>query len=457
MSCNEIAIRVDGLGKRYEIYDAPHDRLKQFVIPRLRQFSGLGGKDFFREYWALKSASFEVKKGESIGIVGRNGSGKSTLLQLIVGTLSPTTGSVETQGRIAALLELGSGFNPDYSGRENAYLNGALLGLGREEMDELMPEIAKFAGIGEFFDQPVKQYSSGMVVRVAFAVQAQVNPDILIVDEALAVGDAVFQHKCARRIHELRERGTTLLFVSHDPSAVATFCDRGLLLHQGDQVALGGAKEIVELYLARVKQELHVNAAGAAAEEVNEPIVSSFLDFIPGVLGSHPDGIDLRYIDARIGTGEGRIDHVNLFDQLGHLPLVHACTGDPFRLRVLLSAKNDISHPVLCYRIDTLRGIQLTGGTSSYDKFALPPMRRGDKMEIDIEVILPFKESPYSLALYLNNIPPGLPTLTLDGLETAAHINVVAGNNMPSNYLVETKRTWHVASLKPFNNDSPLE
>lgn len=443
MSSNEIAIRVAGLGKRYEIYDAPHDRLKQFFIPRLRRFSGLGPRNFYREHWALKDVSFEVRKGESIGIVGANGSGKSTLLQLIVGTLSATTGFVETRGRIAALLELGSGFNPDYTGRENAYLNGALLGLSREEMDELMPEIAKFAGIGDFFDQPVKQYSSGMVVRVAFAVQAQVNPDILIVDEALAVGDAVFQHKCARRIHELRERGTTLLFVSHDPGAVATFCDRGLLLHEGVQLALGSAKEIVELYLARVKQELYVSADAA---EVAEAGVSSFLENIPHALGSNPNGIDLRHVESRIGTGEGRVEHINLFDRSGRLPLAQARTGESFRFRVRLRANKSISHPVLCYRIDTLRGIQLTGSTSNHDKCVLPSMLAGEEMEVDIETALPFKENTYSLALYLNNIPPSLPALTLDGLETAAHIEVVASEKIQPIYLVDTVRNWHLSN-----------
>ena len=440
MFSNEIAVRAEGLGKRFEIYDAPRDWLKQFTISRLRRLSGLRAKNFFREHWALKDVSFEVKKGESLGIVGRNGSGKSTLLQLIVGTLSSTTGHVETQGRIAALLELGSGFNPDYTGRENAYLNGALLGLTREEMDELMPEIAKFSGIGDFFDQPVKQYSSGMVVRVAFAVQAQVNPDILIVDEALAVGDAVFQHKCARRIHELRERGTTLLFVSHDPGAVATFCDRGLLLNQGAQLALGSAKEIVELYLARVKQELYVSTEAA---EAIEPRVSSFLDNVPDMLGSNQNGIDLRHIGARIGSGEGRIEHINLFDLSGRLPLAQARTGEPLRFRVRLRARKNISHPALCYRIDTLRGIQLTGSTSTHDKCVLPSMRAGEEMEVDIETALPFKENIYSLALYLNDIPPSLPALTLDGLETAAHIEVVGGERTQPIYMVDTMRNWH--------------
>ncbi len=443
MSSSDIAIRVEGVSMRYELYDAPRDQLKQFILPRLQRMAGLESKQYFREFWALKNISFEIKKGESVGIVGRNGSGKSTLLQIITGTLSPTAGTVATHGRIAALLELGSGFNPDFTGRENVYLSGALLGLSSEEMGELMPGIAKFAGIGDYFDQPVKQYSSGMVVRVAFAVQAQVNPDVLIIDEALAVGDAVFQHKCARRIHELRERGTTLLFVSHDPGAVATFCDRALLLHQGEQIALGGAKEIIELYLARVKQDLYVSGDMELAPETQ---VASFLDYVPCVLGSNPEGIDISHVGARIGTGDGRITYVNLFDQHGQVPIAKICSGESFRFRVRLLAHEAISHPVLCYRIDTLRGIQLTGSTSMHDKVALPAMTAGQELDVDIETMLPLRSNTYSLALYLNNIPPGLPVLTLDGLETAAHIDLKEVHGITPIYIFDTARNWRVCS-----------
>jgi len=441
MSSDDIAIRVEGLGKCYEIYDNPRDRLKQFILPRARGLAGLVPRDYFRPFWALRNTSFEVKKGESLGIVGKNGSGKSTLLQLITGTLAPTVGSIETHGRIAALLELGSGFNPDFSGRENAYMNGALLGLDREEMDDLMPEIARFAGIGDFFDQPVKQYSSGMVVRVAFAVQAQVNPDILIVDEALAVGDAVFQHKCARRIHELRECGTTLLFVSHDPGAVATFCDEGLLLHQGEQIALGSAKEIVELYLARVKQEVYVNPDTYTA---TAPQAATFIDHTPSILGSSIEGVDISYVAARIGTGDGRIVHVNIFDADGQAPVSRICSGEAFRLRVRIQADKAISHPVLAYRIDTLRGIHLTGSTSRHDDFTVPPLSAGQELEIDIETELPLMPATYSLALYLNNMPPGLPPVTLDGMETAVHIDIKCGSAVNPLYMLDTDRRWQV-------------
>ena len=202
MSSNDIAISVSNLSKCYQIYDNPRDRLKQFVMPRIRRVAGKPQKQYFREFWALKEVSFDISKGEVVGIIGRNGSGKSTLLQMFCGTLNPTSGNVQTHGRIAALLELGSGFNPEFTGRENVYMNAAVLGLSKDEIDSRYDEIAMFADIGDFIEQPVKTYSSGMVVRLAFAVASCVDPEILVVDEALAVGDSVFQAKCFRRFQQ---------------------------------------------------------------------------------------------------------------------------------------------------------------------------------------------------------------------------------------------------------------
>src|SRR5690349_1239485 len=236
MFSSNIVIQVKNLSKCYHIYSRPQDRLKQSVMPRLQQLVGRAPSRYFREFWALREVSFEVNKGETVGIIGRNGSGKSTLLQLICGTLTPTYGTVTTQGRIAALLELGSGFNPEFSGRENVFLNGAILGLSKEEVDSRFDDIAGFADIGEFIEQPVKIYSSGMVVRLAFAVQAMVDPDILIVDEALAVGDEKFQRKCFARLEELKSKGTSILFVSHSGSQIVELCERALLLEHGKRL-----------------------------------------------------------------------------------------------------------------------------------------------------------------------------------------------------------------------------
>ena len=234
------AIVAKDVGKCYHIYDQPHDRLKQAFFRWKRQY--------YREFWALSGVSFEVRPGEALGIIGRNGSGKSTLLQIIAGTLRPTTGSVEVQGRVAALLELGSGFNPEFTGRENAYMNGSILGLSNDEMNNRIDIIAGFADIGEFFDQPVKTYSSGMLVRLAFAVQVQLQPDLLIIDEALSVGDSLFQKRCFQKLDELRSAGVTLLFVSHDQESVRTLTDQAILLHHGQMRASGAPGDVVLEY-----------------------------------------------------------------------------------------------------------------------------------------------------------------------------------------------------------------
>lgn len=245
---SEIAIKVERLSKCYQIYDHPRDRLKQFVLPRFQRMVRQPPKQYFREFWALKDVSFEVKKGETVGIIGRNGSGKSTLLQMICGTLNPTNGSIQTQGRIAALLELGSGFNPEFSGRENVYMNGTVLGLNRDEIDQRFDDIIAFADIGDFIEQPVKTYSSGMAVRLAFAVAINVDPEILIVDEALSVGDELFQRKCFSRIEAIKTNGATILFVSHSGGTIIELCDRAVLMDAGEKLAVGIPKQIVGRY-----------------------------------------------------------------------------------------------------------------------------------------------------------------------------------------------------------------
>jgi lipopolysaccharide transport system ATP-binding protein len=244
------AIRVQSLSKCYQIYDKPHDRLKQSLYPSLQRLIGKPAKQYHREFWALRDVSFEIKRGETIGIIGRNGSGKSTLLQMICGTLAPTSGTVETNGRVAALLELGSGFNPEFTGRENVYMNGAVLGLTTEEIDERFDAIASFADIGQFIDQPVKTYSNGMSVRLAFAVQSQLDPDILIIDEALSVGDFFFQQKCFSYIRGLCDKGVTLLFVSHDMGTVRDICGRAIYLKEGQSQFVGQTQTAIRQFLA---------------------------------------------------------------------------------------------------------------------------------------------------------------------------------------------------------------
>lgn len=250
MSSNNPVIDVRSLGKRYDIYDNPRDRLKQSVIPKLTRLIGRSGpaRTYHREFWALKDISFQVRPGETLGIIGRNGGGKSTLLQILAGTLAPTLGDVTVKGRVAALLELGSGFNPDFTGRENVLLNARILGLSREQIEANYEEIVAFADIGEFIDQPVKTYSSGMFVRLAFAVQAHINASIVIIDEALAVGDVFFRQKCYARLEEIRASGAAVLLVSHAMTDIEQFCDSAILLEHGEMNFIGDATEAAKRY-----------------------------------------------------------------------------------------------------------------------------------------------------------------------------------------------------------------
>lgn len=245
---SDIAIKVENLSKIYQIYDKPIDRLKQSLFR--------GRRKYYREFAALNNVSFQIRKGETVGIIGKNGSGKSTLLQILAGTLTPTSGSVEVNGRVAALLELGSGFNPEFTGRENVYMNGAILGISKEEMDRRFNEIAEFADIGDFIDQPVKTYSSGMYVRLAFSIAINVDADILIVDEALAVGDIKFQIKCIDKMKEIKNKGTTILFVSHSGEQVKRFCDRAIWLQNGSVRHIGPSSEVVNQYEDSLQLEM---------------------------------------------------------------------------------------------------------------------------------------------------------------------------------------------------------
>jgi teichoic acid transport system ATP-binding protein len=263
---SDIAISVENLTKIYQIYDKPQDRLKQSLWR--------GRKRFYKEFWALRDVSINIEKGQTVGIIGKNGSGKSTLLQLIVGTLQPTSGSINVSGKIAALLELGSGFNPEFTGRENAILNGAIMGLAPQEVQERMPLIEQFAEIGEFMDQPVKLYSSGMFVRLAFACAIHVNPDILIVDEALAVGDMQFQLKCIEKMKAFKREGKTILFVSHDVYSVRNFCDQAIWMMDGKIYMSGDTKSVTDSYQDFMKFGLEGQEAPTIPSETRNNILS---------------------------------------------------------------------------------------------------------------------------------------------------------------------------------------
>jgi len=338
----EVAVAVTGLGKMYRIYDHPVDRLKQMLLGRLR------GRGYGREFWALRDVSFTVRRGETVGIIGLNGSGKSTLLQAIGGVHSCTAGSVEVRGRLAALLELGAGFNPDFTGRENVRVCAAVLGLSPAQIDERFAAIAAFADIGEFLEQPVKTYSSGMFVRLAFAVIAHVDAEILIVDEALAVGDARFTQKCLRFLRDFQQRGT-LLFCSHDLGAIANLCTRAMLLDQGRVTADGEPKAVI----ARYQEFLHVREHG---EAVPAPAIAAPSVDLPrdvrhelidrSTLRTDADIINLRQEATSYGAGGARIVACRLLGVDG-AGLAHAVGGQDVVLEIACVANLDLARPIV--------------------------------------------------------------------------------------------------------------
>jgi lipopolysaccharide transport system ATP-binding protein len=357
MSSDDIAICITNLSKRYEIYDNPRDRLKQFILPRMQKFAGKDATQYFREFWALKDVSIEIKKGETVGIIGRNGSGKSTLLQMICGTLNPTSGSIQTNGRIAALLELGSGFNPEFTGRENVYMNASVLGLNNEEIDTRFNDIVAFADIGDFVEQPVKTYSSGMMVRLAFAVIAHVDADILVVDEALAVGDAFFTQKCMRFLRHFMKTGT-VLFVSHDTGALVNLCSRAVLLSHGQVVEIGSPKDVSEHYLATLYESIQ-DVVGVLADKTNISVgqlqsPDDYHDMRKSLINASNLRNDIEVFQfkpdqAGFGTGDAKIVSVRLLDK-GGAPLLWIVGGEDVILDIRCMAYKDILRPIIGFQ-----------------------------------------------------------------------------------------------------------
>jgi homopolymeric O-antigen transport system ATP-binding protein len=388
MSCDDIAIRVTTLSKRYEIYDAPIDRLKQFLFPRLLRMARSTPKQYFGEFWALQNVSFEVKKGETVGIIGRNGSGKSSLLQMICGTLNPTFGSIETNGRIAALLELGSGFNPEFTGRENVYMNGAVLGLSKDEIDARFEDIVAFADIGEFIEQPVKTYSSGMGLRLAFAVIAYVEADILIIDEALAVGDTFFQQKCMRFLHDFQKHGGSVLFVSHDTSAVVSLCDRAILLAAGSVRYFGDTEQATKLLLEDLYADPSRHGAvdgldNAALQHRSESEDDSDKDRIhvfEGVMGqdTHYVVSEFRSNAERFGKGKATIIDAGFIENANRK--ISALKGGQtvdFFIRV--DIHNPVKHPAFGLMIKNVLGEYVfTEGTDLHFRHHDLLFKKGD-------------------------------------------------------------------------------
>lgn len=416
MSFDHVVIDVKNLSKHYEIYATPRDRLKQILIPSLYRMCAravrlLGGTlnfqppQYFREFWALRDVSFQVKKGETLGIIGRNGSGKSTLLQLICSTLSPTSGDVVTKGRISALLELGSGFNPEYTGRENIYLNGQILGLSQNEIESRYDKIIEFADIGEFIDQPVKTYSSGMVVRLAFAVAINVEPEILIVDEALAVGDMNFQAKCMTALSRIQERGATVLFVSHDIGSVKSLCSRAVYLEGGSVRAIGSSPEVAAMYVRAMREE-----SNAVYQQVIPPVIEVIPDDVENnqeaetlvdctSTSNSSTEFDARVAVFRYGTGGARIVNVELINSEGFVAN-WVDFNEEVKIRIYCELQRDMEFGVAFQIMDekqnnvTESSIRQAGGTRING-------RVGESFLIEFSLRLPLRGGTHSIQAHI--------------------------------------------------------
>ena len=365
------AIEVRGLSKSYPIYDSPLDRLKELLtFNRLR---------FHRDFWALRDLDFEVRRGETFCIIGENGSGKSTLLQLVAGILRPTEGEIKVNGRVSALLELGSGFNPEFTGRDNVFLNGAILGFTTRQIEQKYREIEEFAEIGDFMNQPVKTYSSGMIVRLAFAVAIHVDPEILLVDEALAVGDIYFRQRCMRKVHELRSRGVTILFVSHSMGDVKAIGDRALWLDQGRIRELGPADAVVAKYLAAMVEKdsayLQLKKRPERDRTAGRIVAPEIVDRIPN-------------IDHRYGDGRAEVLGIAVLDEYGR-PLQLLEPNSRIVVRISVRAKEEIPMPIVGFMLRNHLGIDFSGTNTAREGVELPPMLPGDIYTVDFHVDLP--------------------------------------------------------------------
>lgn len=366
---SEVAISVENITKCYELYRKPHQRLLQLLAGHRRRY--------YQEFWALKGISFTVNKGETLGIMGRNGGGKSTLLQIIAGTLTPTAGQVTVNGRLAALLELGAGFNPEFSGRENVYLNGAILGFSREQMAAKFADIETFADIGDHIDQPVKTYSSGMYVRLAFAVQACVEPDVLIVDEALSVGDEKFQRKCFDYIDTLRRRGCAILIVTHSTATVEKFCQRAVLLHKGELHGVGPAKEMVDQYHALLYSD-----------------EQTYLRYLNGAAGGNAMQTDAK----NAGGARALISSWQVLDQQG-LPVEIFRTNDVIRIRYCIEVLAPLSEVQAGLLLRTVEGVPVFGTSTLYHQLNYQGAAAGQQLQAEFELELKLCEGTYFVTL----------------------------------------------------------
>ena len=433
----EYAIDVRDVTKIYKLYDKPIDRLKESLNPLHR--------NYHRDFYALNHISFQVKKGETVGIIETNGSGKSTILKIITGVLTPTTGTVQVDGVISALLELGAGFNMDYTGIENIYMNGTMMGFSRKEMDEKLQDILDFADIGDFVYQPVKTYSSGMFVRLAFALAINVDPEILIVDEALSVGDVFFQAKCYRRMEEIRKSGTTILMVTHDMGSIIKYCDKVVLLNRGEFVAEGAPGRMVDLYkkilagqMESLKEELEEmndfsgdSVSGGGALEDKE-----FKKEETRGGGLMKDKIAVNANRTEYGDGRAEIFDFGLEDQRGNLSNL-ILKGEMFTIREKIRFFADIKAPIFTYTIKDKKGTSLTGTNTMYEGADIKPVKNGDVYEVSFTQKMTLQGGEYLLSMSCTGFE-GEEHVVYHRLYDVASITVISNKNTVGVYDMES-------------------
>ena len=431
----EYAIDVRDVTKIYKLYDKPIDRLKEALNPF--------HKNYHRDFYALSHISFQVKKGETVGIIGTNGSGKSTILKIITGVLTPTTGTAKVDGVISALLELGAGFNMDYTGIENIYMNGTMMGFSRKEMDGKLQDILDFADIGDFVYQPVKTYSSGMFVRLAFALAINVDPEILIVDEALSVGDVFFQAKCYRRMEEIRKNGTTILMVTHDMGSIIKYCDRVVLLNKGEFVAEGAPGRMVDMY-----KKILAGQMDSLKEELEE--MNDFSgDSVSGGLedkvfkkeethggGLMKDKIAVNANRTEYGDGRAEIFDFGLEDQRGNLSNL-ILKGEMFTIREKIRFYADIKAPIFTYTIKDKKGTSLTGTNTMYEGADIKPVKNGDMYEVSFTQKMTLQGGEYLLSMSCTGFE-GEEHVVYHRLYDVASITVISNKNTVGVYDMES-------------------
>ena len=421
------AITVKDVTKIYKLYEKPVDRLKESLNP--------AHKEYHRKFYALNNISFEVKKGETVGIIGTNGSGKSTILKIITGVLTPTTGEVEVEGTISALLELGAGFNMDYTGIENIYMNGTMMGFSRKEMEEKLQDILDFADIGDFVYQPVKTYSSGMFVRLAFALAINVEPEILIVDEALSVGDVFFQSKCYRRMEEIRQKGTTILMVTHDMGSIIKYCDRVVLLNKGDFVAEGAPGHMVDLYKKILANQM--DSLEEELQEMNDFSGNSEEKKEKGAKGGlMKDKITINSNRTEYGDGRAEIYDLGLFDERGNLTNL-LLKGEMFTIKERIRFNANLEAPIFTYTIKDKKGTDLSGTNTMFEGTDVKPVKRGDTYEASFTQKMTLQGGEYLLSMSCTGFENG-EHVVYHRLYDVANITVISNKNTVGVYDMES-------------------